>query len=203
MPRFPSDTIGPSPDPGVVRELKGIEPNLYVIWRNYAFDATTPHGEVLTYKKSGKPIPEPGWRVCLKRDGEPRDAVLFCWTDDEGNPLPLDKRVPAKIRSDVARHMSPEEVMGLLRDQREREAFLKEFRRAEELAEFKARNKRKIREAMDNASRSHPEKAMQPSGEMRDARIYGFEGQKSRATPGQVSSTPKEAGWDIPWAEEE
>lgn len=206
MPRFPSDGLGPAPDPGVVAELKRIDKNLYVVWRNFAFDATTPLGDTLVYVRDqpgsqgqvGKPVEEPGWRICLAREREPHDAVLFTWLDEECKPIPLDKRVAQKIRSDMARHMSPQEIIQHVKDARERDLFLREKERQQEVADIAAANARKIREAMEHANSTTREKAFTPSGEKRDAIIYGYDGQPVRGTPGQVRKTAKEAGYELP-----
>lgn len=193
--RFASSAGGPAPDASIVRELRRLDPKLYVIWRHFAFDAATGM-DLLDWR--GRRIPEPGWRVCLT-DAEGREHVLFLWIDEQGNPLPLDRRVPEKIRSDVARHLTADEFMRRHLQAVEDEKADREKAWDASIDDFARANRTLLREALEREDQAGPQ-----APAVRDERVVSYPGQPVRAASrDSIRLTNRELGLEMPWPRDE
>lgn len=204
-----SDSGGPSIEPSVLRRLRCISPGLKAVWRNYRFDAFNPdvplHAERGEF--AGKPVPWPGgwgrWIMFHQAPGK-RAEFLFVVQRKDGRFFPLDGRVCNQLAGDLARQMKPEQIAEYMQqiDEDSRRALKK---RLEELqGDTFAANPQKVRQALESVNRKGESDAPSRRGRAAKAIIYpGMDSHASSAERGQIPTTPKEEGWELPDVKEE
>lgn len=170
-------------DPVVVRELFAIDARLFVTWSELHLDLTC--GRPLL-RMDGSPIRNPRWHVWTT-DGAGVVHHLF-------DVAVLDHRVPRKIRADVARHLTEEQIHDRIDAAQASAKERKDARWKELRSDTVAANRRKFDEILegDNLMRG-------PSRNTRDARILSYPGQAHRGSAfDTVPMTPAEEGWELP-----
>jgi hypothetical protein len=176
-------------DPSVTRELRALDPNLFVTWSELYLDLIT--GRPLE-RRDGKPIRYPRWHVWIYYAG---DGVIHHLFDAEV----LDHRIPQKIRADVARHLEEKEINERIEAEKARRKERANARWNELHRDVVTANRAKFDEIFegDNLMRG-------PSENTRDARIMSYDGQPNRASAWDaVRMTTDEEGWELPdWRRE-
>lgn len=170
-------------EPSVMRELANIDPRLFVTWSELHLDLTC--GRPLV-RRDGRPIRNPRWHV---------------WTHDSGGVVHhlfdvdvLDHRIPRKIRNDVARHLTAEQINDRIENAQSAAKDRKDGRFAELRRDTVTANKRKFSEIFDGDNINKG-----PSSNTRDARILSYPGQPIRRSGfDAVPMTPAEEGWELP-----
>ncbi len=189
MARFESDRGGPKPEPSVLRALRAIDPNLRAIWRWYYVDRRT-GGDLL--RLTGDPIPHPRWHVVMRT--RETSTHLFEVCDEHGDFAPLDHRVPAKIRADVARHLSADQILQKVEEVEQGSRERRENRYQEIRRDVLQANRRKLGEIFEGGNLQKG-----PSENTRDAKILSYPGQPIRRSGfDSIPTTPKEEGWEMP-----
>lgn len=173
----------------MLRALRAIDPNLQAIWRWHYLDRRT--GNDLL-RQDLSPIPHPRWHIVLRT--KERWAHLFEVCTEEGDFAPLDHRVPLKIRSDVARHFSADEILRQVDAAEATQLERREARHGELRQDTLKANRRKLGEIFDGDNIRKGE-----SKNTRDARILSYPGQPVRRSGfDAIETTPKEEGWELP-----
>jgi hypothetical protein len=195
---FRSDGTGPAPDPSVLRELHNIDPGLYVIWRELAIDYITGENLIVTRKGRLANILMPCWHVCLM-DSRGTHHHLFNWVNEDGKGLPLDQRVPKRIRADVGRHLDAKKINDEIDRAAEKAQEKKTKTYDDTMEDFRKANPRKLREAKEAFERGDAGDSIPK----RDPKIVSYTGQGDRSTKrGTIPISNKEAGFEMPWEDE-
>lgn len=186
---------GPAIDRGVLERMKRLDRNLHVTFSHYAIDYST-----------GCPvevIPGPDWEHEPVRRGDAwfvADPAFHLWVRGEDSLYHIVKSYPAELgfgqrevlglEADVMRFMTPtaflyEKMRNQARQEEKEHKDYKELRQ-----DIAAENKSIIRDTVGLGDRDYT-----PN---RQAKIVSYAGQGSRATPGDVRKSDKEAGWVKP-----
>ena len=172
---------GPSVDPAVLRALHDVDPSIYPVWRNWQPDLVT-GAPLLT--EDGERLWNPRWwivKIC--RDGVHRQlfSVQF-----------FDYRVPYRIKSDVARHLSASQIEQRIDDAQASAEKMEAAQREGDVADFVAANRSKLGTVFDGDNLKRP-------AEKRDAKIFSYDGIANRTTGRDaIMPSAKEAGWEMP-----
>jgi len=180
----------PEPPAHIRNELSALDAGCYIVPLRFR---TGPTGRPMGWV-SRRPILEPRYGV-FRRDEYNRDHFLFVHEGPNGEFLPCDRRIIRQIGSDIARSRTVKEIMAHQQQLQEaREARAMATRQARE-QDFHRANKRKVREALENAANgilTTPEGANK-----RDATIYSYAGQTNRTNNRDVIPlTSAERGWE-------
>jgi hypothetical protein len=178
---------GPSVERSVLARMKRLDPQLRVTFSPYALDPMT----CTPIEQSGILDPYTG----EYNTGLVEDPAFYLWRKDECSshhvfvkafPRFTDREVLA-LERDVARFNRPQDIMRIFheRDTARREKALANKR---ELQNDKiAANARRIDDLVLGGKTSR-----------RGGRSYGYSGQGSKGSPGDVEMDPREGGWELP-----
>lgn len=181
-----------TPDSSVLKELKALDPGLFVMFSEYELNKLT--GQPLE-DHFGRPVKfAPRWSVWCTDPKTNRPHFLF-YVEDDKNPdgfCQLDGRVIQRLKRDMLKAgVTPKQQADAIMQSRQawREKEMKE-EEAKALDVMMA-NKRKIREVLENPNVREEV--------TRDAKIYSYNNQVIRNTSGtSIPKTDKERGWETP-----
>jgi len=170
-------SAAPAPDLGVVRRMRRLDPDLFLTWSPFALSGTT--GQPLS-GPTGRPVRYPQWYLWLRcPDGKTRFINSF---------QTFDHRNVAALESDLARFIAPRQVLARrIMESDARRKRLEEAAQGRRMDAYAA-NKSRIRDLFVDG-KIH---------DRRPARAYSAPGVSSRGTPGDVPTSAKEAGWELP-----
>lgn len=172
-----SHASAPSLDLGVERRLRRLDRQLRATWSPYSVDSLT--GQVIEH--CGRPVEDPCWHLWRKDECSTHHFYVMPIGEYFGHEQ------VARLERDVARHMSPDEILRRHRARAEDRKAL-ELRRKEEAQQDKIKaNESRIADLVFGGK----------SGR-RDGKVFSYPGQKSHATPGTVMKDAKEDGWELP-----
>lgn len=184
-----SDSDAPSMDPGVLKELRALDPDLTLTFRRHVIDLLTDE----------KIIVKPGMNPTGPR--QPGPILSPCWylwvRQSPYNDYRIVKEYPlamggfnhtsvAALRRDVFRtEKTVAKALQAIADGKEKFTKAAKDRQQARKADEIAANDTKIHETLDGLHK-------------RDARIVSYRGQGSRGTrDGRITPDTREAGWEF------
>jgi hypothetical protein len=181
-------------DAGVLARLKRLDKNLRVTFSHFAINEVTSVPMVINdwgeeeapfiVRRGGTAfLHDPAFHVWVREEGSGRFHLVMTYPAANG----FGHREVQKLEADVARYMSPTEILRKHRELREA-AEAKEKQDNEELrSDILKANQSRIGDLVFGGKHGH-----------RDAKIVSYPGQGNRGSRGQVKKDDKEDGWEKP-----
>ena len=184
MSQHHSDAAAPSIDRGVTARMRRLDPNLTVTWSEHALDIVT--GNKIIARKGMDPV------TGERHGGAVFSPRFYLWRRDDVSPaLHYVADYPRfghyevrKLEGDLARFLSPTAIMRKMAEARATVSKRELASRAEYHKDKAAANESRINDLVFGGKDGR-----------RAGKSFSYGGQKTRATPGDVSVNGREDGW--------